>query len=159
MGNARMSTKIRPVVPEKAVRNYIAGIFQEGAMRKFYGIGGAREVGFHEVWIWEERPTFTDPHYTKVTFKGKTHISNGWARYEGKFGVWIIDLTSGSSGDEQRKVCTKVWGKPYCTHPSNEWNETQDQRKERLAVLFEQYPMTEQENGRWSWYKSATLVK
>jgi hypothetical protein len=153
-----MSTKVKPVVPEKAVRNYIAGVLHEGAMLKFHGIGEAREVGFHEVWVWEERPTFTDPHFTKVTFHGRSHVSSGWARYEGKFGVWIVDITaegSLSTADARKQPCTRIWGKPYCTHSSDEWCETQEQRKARLTALFEQYPMNERPNERWSWYKQA----
>ena len=154
MSNPRMSTKVKPVVPEKAVRNYIAAILRDGQLRKFYGLEDtAREVPFHETWVWEERPTFSDPHYTRVEFHGRTHVSSGWARYEGQFGVWVIDITSASSGDAERRVCTRTWGKPYCTHPSDEWHETQEQRKERLAALFEKYSMTEQENERWSWYR------
>lgn len=149
MGNPKTSTKVRPIVPEKSVQGYISNVLQDGKMRKFCGIGDAREVGFHEIWVWEERPTYSDPHYTKVTFHGRTHVSSGWARYEGKFGTWVIDLAS----EGQSTACTRTWGRPYCTHPSDEWCETPEQRRQRLTQLFEQYPMTERENERWSWDK------
>lgn len=151
-----MRTKPVIVVPEKAVRNYIAGILQEGKMRKLCGIDDGREVGFHEVWEWEDRPVFSDPHYRKVTFHGRTHLSAGWAYYEGEFGEWIVDLDSehGDSSKEGRKQpCTKVCGAPYCTKQSDEWHETQEQKRERLTRLFELYPFNESPNDRWSWRK------
>lgn len=156
MGNPKMRTKPVIVVPEKAVRNYIAGILQEGKMRKLWGIDDGREVGFHEVWLWEERPIFSDPHYRKVTFHGRTHLSAGWADYEGEFGKWTIYLNSdrGDSSREGRKQpCTKTYGTPDCIKQSDEWHETPEQRRERLTRLFELYPFNETQNERWSWIK------
>lgn len=147
-----MSTKKKPVEPAKSVKAYIAGIFQDGRMRQFVGMDkGNRDIPFHEIWVWEERPTFSDPHYRRVTFHGKTHISNGWARYEGEFGVWVVDLTT--SKDEPRPACTKVWGTPQCVSPSEEWRETVQARRERLAALFERFPMNEGPAERWSFTK------
>lgn len=154
MGNKRMSTKPYTAVPAKEVRNYIASILHEGKMRKLCGIDEGREIGFQEVWVWEERPVFSDLHYTRVTFHGRTYLSHGWAEYEGMYGKWIVDLIVERSDTEGYKApCTKVYGTPDCVQPSDEWRETPEQKRERLTKLFEQYPMNEGPNERWSWYK------
>lgn len=142
MGNPKMRTKPIVVVPEKMVRNYVANVLRPSYHAK-------RDVNFCEVWIWEERPTFTDPYYRKVTFHGRTRFSAGWAEYEGEFGKWMIHLDS----QHDKYPCTTVYGAPECIEASNEWCETQEQKRERLMRLFKIYPFNELPHKNYSWTK------
>jgi hypothetical protein len=144
MGNAKMRTK--PVIRQEEklpiyVKNTIDAIMKQCGTAGMTGY--SIEVPFGATIEWEEKPTFTHPHWTRITFYGYTRLQQAFAHYEGEFGVWEIDLAlwngpSDSAEIAQRKPCTRTWGKAQCFTRSNEWRETSEQRKERLKKWFDE---------------------
>lgn len=140
----RMSTKPFTRKEEdlhKYVRNTIEGVMKQcgnaGVLHNHI------EVPFGETIEWEEKPTFMNPHWTKITFYGYTRFQQAFAHYDGEFGVWEVDLALqfGPPDNEElarRRPCVRTWGKAQCFTRSDEWRETSEQRKERLKKWFEE---------------------
>lgn len=103
--------------------------------------GGSIKVGFKETILWEERPTWSNPHWTKITFHGNTRFEQGFAEYEGPYGKWWVRL-QGLTGPItyerlETEPCNRTYGTPKCEEPSDEWRETPEQRKERIRQWIE----------------------
>src|SRR6266702_3643723 len=138
MGNARMRTK--PVIrQEEKLHIYVKNTIE--AVIKQCGTAGITthsiQVPFGATIRWEEKPTFTHPHWTRIVFYGYTRLERGFAHYEGEFGVWEIDLALWGgypvdTEEAKRKPCVRTWGKAQCFTCSDEWRETIEQRRERL---------------------------
>lgn len=98
--------------------------------------GGDIKVGFKQIIFWEDRPTWSNPHWTKITFHGNTRFQQGHAIYEGPYGKWLVYLCglTGPISKERWQIepCNRTYGTPECIEPSNEWRESPEQRKERL---------------------------
>ena len=128
--------------PAQEVKAIVQGIFDE-----YYLAPGndLLKIGFQEVWLWESLPTQNNGFWhTRVTLTGNTRFSSGQARYEGPYGVWLIDLASqdGFPHTEQDvyRPCTRTWGKARCQQASEVWHETEEQRRERVRLLLESDP-------------------
>lgn len=133
--NARMSTK--PVtIKEEDLHKHVKSEIQ-AALK---GIGS---VPYLKTELWEEFPTHSNPHWTKITFYGYGPIRQAFACYEGKYGIWevCIEVAGGRIKDtDEAKLypCTRVWGKPVCCHPSDEWRESTEARRARIAQWIEE---------------------
>jgi hypothetical protein len=104
--------------------------------------GTSIKIGFKETIQWESRPTWHDPHWTKITFYGNTRFEQGFAEYEGPYGKWrvyLVGLTGPISKEKwQIAPCERTYGAPWCIEPSDEWHETPEQRKERIKRWIEE---------------------
>lgn len=141
--NARMRTKPVVRLEEKLhiyVKNTISSIMPDCGNAGMYG--RSIEVPFGETVEWVEKPTFSNPHWTKVTFYGYTRFEEAFARYEGEYGIWEIGLAlfgGPPANDEiaRRRPCVRTWGRAKCYTPSNEWRETKEERHTRLVKLID----------------------
>lgn len=128
--------------PAQEVRRAVQSIFDEWTRTPG---NNDLQIGYREEWLWEQLPTVNNGFcHTRITLSGNTRFSGGQARYEGPYGVWLLDL-AGPSGpprtDEQAyRPCTRTWGQAHCQRESNVWHETEEQRRERARALLKTDP-------------------
>jgi hypothetical protein len=139
-----MKTKVRPI-REKDLPRYvkaeIEGIIAPHETSRISG--KALQIPFQAEVEWEERPTVLHPHWTKVIFYGATRFAQGFAHYRGQYGEWQIDLAPWNGPIEtieeaQSVPCTRTWGTAHCIKASDEWRETQEQRRARIQQWIDE---------------------
>ena len=144
MSNPRMRTKAKPLDEKKLplyVKNIVEGVIAPHETSRISGT--ALKIPFEAVIEWEERPRVHHPHWTKITFHGCKRFEQAFAHYRGMYGEWYVDLAAWngpfcSIEEAMKKPCTRTWGTPVCVTPSDEWRETQTQRRERIAAWMKE---------------------
>ena len=138
------STKYKPIQEKdlpKLVRNAVEYVLNtEGPVETHRTL----QVPWKSVIVWEGKPSIDNPHKTKITFYGYTNFEPAYARYEGKFGIWEVRLTSWNGRFEDPKEraknypCNQTYALPWLIEASDEWRETLEQRRARLRQWFEE---------------------
>jgi hypothetical protein len=105
----------------------------------------AHPIGWKEEWVREQSPTFEDPHYTRIYFYGCNRFRYAYARYEGPYGKWMVSLLPDFGVSWQEEEARKIHpaerasrSAASCLEPSNEWCESGDERRARIAAWCEQ---------------------
>lgn len=143
MGKTRMSTKYKPIAEKDLPKLVKRAVENAIAPHDTSRISGqSLQIPFKETVFWESKPSFSDPHWTKITFYGNTRFEQGFAVYEGMYGKWQVDLVGISGPILQKRweiePCNRTYGTPQCVQASDEWRETPEQRKERIKQWIEE---------------------